>query len=64
MGPYKNLLGSGCDDDYEEYFIPEPVYPQVPTVEWTPSEIVATFYDLEGEPLLEIEAPRNPIGFA
>lgn len=42
---------------------PEPVYPAVPTVDWTPPEVVATFYDCEGNPLLEIEAPRNPCGF-
>lgn len=33
-------------------------------MEWTPPEIIAVFYDLEGNPLVEIEAPRNPIGFA
>lgn len=44
--------------------IPTPVAPAVPTVDWTPPEIVAVFYSLEGEALIEIEAPRNPIGFA
>lgn len=51
------------EEEWDEE-IPAPVYPDVLTVDWTPPEVIATFYDLKGEALIEVEAPRNPCGFS
>ena len=57
------MTSRSSDDEWWDEEEPVIRYPDVPTVDWDPPETIATFYDLEGEPLLEIEAPRNPIGF-